>query len=179
MVIYFLTGNDNKFDEAKSILGDNILIDQLKLDLVEIQEIDPKKVIAHKLLEAVKNKPGAEFIVEDTSLIIEGMNGLPGPLIKWFLKSIKSEGIVELTKTYGTKAKAMAIIGHYKAGDINYYKGIVEGKIVQKRGESNFGWDPIFIPEGYKLTFAEMTKEEKNAISHRRKAFVKFKGSFN
>ena len=84
MALYFVTGNKNKFLEAKSVIKD---LRQLDVELPEIQEINPKIIIKEKLLEALEHKD-LELIVEDTSLYMDCLNGLPGPLIKWFMVKI-------------------------------------------------------------------------------------------
>ncbi len=149
-------------------------VEQLEIELPEIQDIDSHEIIKAKLQEALKHHPGP-FIVEDTSLTVSSMNGLPGPLIKWFLSSLGVDGIWQMVSKYGsTKAQVKASIGYAK--DINsfqFFDGIVEGEIVSPRGDARFGWDPIFQPDGYTKTFAEMTPEEKNAISHRKLAAMK------
>jgi len=173
MPIYFITGNKNKFAEAKKIMPE---LEQLVIDLPEIQEIDAKKIIQAKLKEALKHKTG-EFIVEDTSLYLDCLDGLPGPLIKWFMKTIGGRGIFELAKKYNNfKASAKAYIGYAKnKNDICFFTGEIKGIIVEPKALSTFGWDPIFKPEGFNKTFAEMSKDEKNKISHRRIAFEKLK----
>ena len=162
MTIYFITGNKSKFEEVKAILPE---VEQLDIDLPEIQEIDPKEIIKAKLLEALNHKK-AEFIVEDTSLYLDCINGLPGPLIKWFLKKIGNTGIYNLVEKLGNnKAEAKTFIGYAKnPEEIYYFEGSIKGKIVSPAGETNFGFDPIFQPENNKNTFAQMPKEEKNKI---------------
>jgi len=165
-MIYFITGNKNKFEEVRSILPD---IEQLDIDLPEIQEIDAKAIIRAKLQEASNHKKG-EFIVEDTSLYFECLNGLPDPLIKWFLKSIGNDGLAKVTEKLGnSSAEAKTIIGYARSHEeIYFFEGTVKGKIVHPKGDSNFGWDPIFLPDGYSETFAEISREEKNKLSMRR-----------
>lgn len=167
-MIYFITGNKHKFDEVRDILTD---IEQLDIELPEIQEVDAKVIIKAKLQEALKHQKG-DFIVEDTSLYLDCLNGLPGPLIKWFLKSIGNKGLVELSERLGnSRAIVKTIIGYAKNHEeIHFFEGVVRGKIVQQRGESGFGWDSIFSPDGHSKTFSEMTLEEKNEISMRRMA---------
>ncbi len=169
MSLYFITGNENKFSEASKIISS---LKQLDIDLPEIQEVNSRKIIEAKLAEAQKNNQD-EFIVEDTSLYFECLNSLPGPLIKWFLQELKPEGVHDLVKKYGNfNATAEAMIGYIdKNKKINFFSGEVKGNIVKPAGDTKFGWDPIFMPDGFSKTFAEMTKEEKNEISHRRKAF--------
>lgn len=175
-MIYFLTGNKNKLEEAKSILGE---VENDDIDLPEIQEIDAHKIIKEKLLEGLKHK-NTELIVEDTSLYLDAMNGLPGPLIKWFMKTIGNEGLYEIaTKLGNNKAQAKTIIGYAKnENDISFFEGTIEGEIVSPIGENGFGWDSIFKPTGYDKTFAEMTSEEKNNLSMRKIAFEKLREQF-
>ena len=170
MPLYFITGNQHKFDEIKEIVPQ---IERLEMDLPEIQEIDPKAIINEKLLEARKRHEG-EFIVEDTSLVMNCLNGLPGPLIKWFLKALTNKGLYELAYKYADfGAEARTTIGYADArGELHYFEGVTRGTLVPPAGSGNFGfgWDPIFRPEGSKKTHAEMTREEKNAVSQRGKA---------
>lgn len=173
MQITFVTSNQGKYEEAKQIIPELV---QKDIELIEIQEIDPKKIITHKLEEAKKQLSGV-LIVEDTSLYINDFNGLPGPLIKWFMKSIGNEGLFKISTSMGnTKATAKIIIGLSKSNsDIEFFEGSIDGNIVSPRGDNGFGWDPIFQPVGESKTFAEMTQEEKNKISMRKIAFEKLK----
>jgi len=172
--IYFVTGNKNKLKEVQMIWPE---IEGLELELTEIQDIDPKKILEKKLEEAKRYKPNANLMVEDLSLEINGMNGFPGPLIKWFIKSVGREGVYKMAKLFGNQtAVARVSLGYTNTkGENNYFEGIVKGKIVRPKGESDFGWDPIFVPEGFNKTFAQMGSEEKNKISHRRIALEKLK----
>jgi inosine triphosphate pyrophosphatase len=171
-MIRFITGNKGKLEEAKAIL---VNIEGLDIDLPEIQEIDAKKVIEAKLNEALKNNT-EELIVEDTSLYLDCLNGLPGPLIKWFMKTMGNEGIWNLADKLGdTGAEAKTIIGYSdKSGNIHYFEGAIKGEICEPKGEG-FGWDPIFLPDGYNKTFGELEPDEKNNISMRKIAFEKLK----
>lgn len=173
MTLYFLTGNVNKFTETQSIIPN---IERLDIDLPEIQEIDAREVIRAKLLEAIKHKQ-AEFIVEDTSLYFDCLNGLPGPLIKWFMQTMGNEGLYNIVKKFeNNRAEAKTIIGYAKNIDeIYYFEGSIKGEIVLPTGKFGFGWDQIFQPEAYSKSFAELTQEEKNDISMRRIALNKLK----
>lgn len=173
MTLYFITGNKNKFEEVKSILQN---VEQLDIDLPEIQDVNAKEIIKAKLLEALHHKK-AEFIVEDTSLYFNCLNGLPGPLIKWFMKTIGNKGLFNIVEKLGdTKAEAKTLIGYAKnPEEIYYFEGSIKGTIVSPKGKSGFGWDPIFQPEGFSKSFARMTPEEKNKISMRRAAINRLK----
>lgn len=173
MSLEFITGNQNKFEEVRAVIPK---VAQIEIDLPEIQEIDAQKIIEFKLQEAFKHRQ-SQFIVEDTSLYLEAINGLPGPLIKWFMKTIGNNGLVEIANKFAnTKASAKTMIGYAKSkDDIFFFEGEVNGEIVSPRGENGFGWDPIFQPEGSEKTLAEMTMEEKNQISTRKIAVQKLK----
>ncbi|MFA6537017.1 MAG: non-canonical purine NTP pyrophosphatase [Patescibacteria group bacterium] len=177
MTLYFITGNKNKLAEVQAILPQ---VKQLEIDLPEIQEVDPQKIIEAKLHEARKHHSG-EFMVEDTSLYLTCLNGLPGPLIKWFLQKLGREGLFDLTKKYkNNRAEAKTIIGYSKRkNEIKFFEGKISGQIVKPKAKSDFGWDPIFLPDGYLQTFAEMGREEKNKISMRKKATMKLKTFLN
>ena len=175
--IIFITGNKGKLKEAQSIIPGIV---GKAIDLPEIQEVDARKVIEAKLKEAYKRR-GGEYIVEDTSLYFECLNGLPGPLIKWFLEKLGDKKLAELAKKLkNTRAEAKTIIGYIdKKGKAKFFKGTIKGRIVSPRGGGGFGWDKIFMPDGFKKTFGEMTEDEKNKISMRKKALIKFAGYFN
>ena len=145
-MIYFITGNKGKLTEAKEIIPE---LEGLDVDLPEIQEIDARKVIEAKLLEARKHHSG-EFVVEDTSLYFDAIPGLPGPLIKWFLKTINNQGMADLVGKYDKDTgRAVNMLGHIDLNDkITYFEGSIDGRIVQPRGDNGFGWDMIFQPEG-------------------------------
>jgi non-canonical purine NTP pyrophosphatase (RdgB/HAM1 family) len=170
--IYFITGNINKFNEAKDLIPD---IKQIDIDLPEIQEINPKIIIQEKLKQAGKNRKD-KFFCEDTSLYINSLNGLPGPLIKWFLKTIGQKGINKILENFDDKsASAKTIIGYTNKNKIVFFEGEIKGKIVEPRGERGFGWDQIFQPDNYEKTFGEMSLKEKNKISMRKQALLKLK----
>lgn len=172
MSLHFITGNKGKLIEVQSILGD---VTALDIDLAEIQSLDAHEIIRAKLDEARRHHNG-RLIVEDTSLYFEALNGLPGPLIKWFMKTIGNDGLAEIVSSFeNNKAEAKTIIGYSNSeGKISFFEGSIKGSIVSPRG-TGFGWDPIFLPDGYTKTFGEMTAEEKNRISMRKIALEKLK----
>ncbi len=175
-MLYFITGNKNKFEEFEAILWKGT-IEQLDIDLDEIQEIDPHQIIRHKLQEGLKHHPWP-LVIEDTSLNMECLWGnLPWPFIKRFLKEMKNEGLYELAKNSGKyKAKATVVIGYAKNIDeIQFFEGTVEGTIVEPINPTKFWRDPLFQPNGYDKSYAAMSREEKNEISMRRIALDKLK----
>lgn len=169
--LLFITGNKNKFEEAKLIIPE---LDQAEVDLEEIQETDLHKVIEHKLKAAESKLVDQNFLVEDTGLYLECLNGFPGPLIKWFMGSLGLEKIYEIAKAFDNyKCHAVTVIGLRYNGENFFFEGRGDGTIVFPKGDNKFGWNSIFKPEGSDNTFAEMTIEEKSEFSMRRKAFDK------
>lgn len=152
------------------------IVEQLNIDLPEIQEIDPHAIILAKLKEA-ESKVQGNFIVEDVSFNMEALNGsLPGPLIKWFLKAVGIEGLFQIAKSLGNyKASAKCVIGYSENGTVEFFEAVVPGTIVAPRGSREFGWDPIFQPDGFDATYAELTSSQKNEVSHRAVAAKKLK----
>lgn len=156
-------------------------IEGCDIDLPEIQELDTSKIIEHKLHQAIKQKPNTAIIVEDQSLVIDSLNGLPGPLIKWFLKSLDLNGLYKLSQSMGNcSAHATTIIGYCSdSGEFNYFESTIEGQIVAPIGDNGWGWDPIFLPNGHNLTFGQMSPEQKNQFSMRKIALEKLKSFLN
>lgn len=175
MTIYFVTGNAGKVRELRAVVPE---IEQLDVDLPEIQHSDARKIIEAKLQEALKIHDGP-LIVEDTSLYLDVLNGLPGPLIKWFLKSIGTEGVYKMANSMGnTAASARTLIGFAtEDGSIEFFEGVIEGDVVSPRGDNGFGWDEIFQPHGHAQTFAQMGREQKDKMSMRRLAAEQLKRS--
>ena len=160
-MLKFITGNKTKFKEVQAALAP-IKVEQINIDLHEIQGIDPKKIIEHKLKEAFKHHKG-EFIIDDSSLFLSCFDyKLPGPLIKWFNDTIGTKKIYEMCGKMGdSKAMAITYIGYAKSPkEIKFFEGSLNGTIVAPKGKYNFGYDPIFQPKGKNLTLSEM--KEKN-----------------
>ncbi|MFQ5673540.1 MAG: RdgB/HAM1 family non-canonical purine NTP pyrophosphatase [Nitrospinales bacterium] len=171
----FVTGNTNKLREARQILG--LPLEHADLpDLDEIQTSDVEKVVVHKLSQA-HGRLRCPVMVEDSGLLFCAWNGLPGALVKWFEKSVGCGGMVKMLKPFADRrAVAACYVGVRDGEQVRIAKGEVRGTIaLEERGANGFGWDSIFIPDGHVRTYAEMSAEEKNAISHRRRAFEALK----
>ena len=174
MDIYLITGNKNKLREAEQILG--ITLKNVALDLDEIQELDSEKIAEHKVTQAWEliKKP---LFVWDQSVYIHCLNDFPGPLIKWFWTKVTLEKICQIANFFDDHAiYTKTMLTYYEGKEIRHFYGTVHGTIpTQPRGTLGFAWDPIFVPEGYAKTFAEMTAEEKNAISMHKIALEKLR----
>ncbi len=173
--IIFVTGNEGKVREAREILSYKAIdVRQEEMELDEIQDRDVETVSRYKALQAFR-KLRRPLIVEDTGLHIGVMNDYPGALVKHFLESIGTKGIVEFVSGKSPAAEAVCVVSYCDSdGKVTSFKGSVKGRISSSVTVGyDFGWDPIFIPEGYDKTFSEMGMEEKNKVSHRRNALEK------
>ncbi len=166
----FVTGNKNKLEEFKEILGaENI--SSKNIDLDEIQSVDVGDVALDKAKRAydILKQP---VVVEDVSFELDEFGGLPGPFIKYFEQKFpKSSMIKMLGDNKNRGARAIACIAYFDGKNNFVVKGIVNGGVTKEIfGEGGFGFDHYFVPDGYTKTFAQMGKEEKNKISHRKRA---------
>ena len=170
--ITFVTGNPNKADQLSRYLRFSVV--HKKLDLPEIQSLDIEEIAAEKATAAYALL-GTPVLVEDTSLTFKSLNGLPGPLIKWFLDSIGNEGLTKLLAGYKDRsAVAETCFALCDESGVHLFKGTRHGSIVDSpKGETDFGWNPIFVPDGAKITWAEMNLEQQAGTSMRRLAIEK------
>jgi ribokinase/non-canonical purine NTP pyrophosphatase (RdgB/HAM1 family) len=176
-VLTFLTGNAKKLEEVKQILGDDLpfTLQSQNVDLPELQGT-PEEIAKEKCRLASLQVHGP-CLVEDTSLCFNALNGMPGPYIKHFLAACGHDGLNKILAGFDDKsAVAQTVVAiHMDDGSaVRVFCGETKGTIVNARGPTDFGWDPIFQPdEGQGKTYAEMDKSAKNAISHRGRAFAK------
>jgi len=181
-VVFFATGNINKFNEARNILGKyGIAVGMLRLKGHEIQS-ESLKEIAEISVQNAYQRCHMPIFVEDAGLFINALGGFPGPYAAYAYKTIHNSGILKLIEnTADRQAKFQSVIAY--RDDQNpcqpvCFFGEVKGEITlaehKQRGKSPFGFDPIFRPTGNKRTFAEMTIAEKNAYSHRAMAIRSF-----
>ncbi len=171
----FVTGNPNKVREAGAILG--VDLESVQVDgLFEIQTPDINEVVRHKAQQAYLALQ-CPVMVEDSGLVFHAWNGLPGALVKWFEETVGCQGMLQMVSGFDDKrATAICCFAVYDGKNMNIARGEVNGTIADKaQGKNGFGWDVIFIPEGHDQTYAQMTAQEKNAISHRRRALDELK----
>ncbi len=137
------------------------------MDLMELQG-EPEAIVREKLKYALAREEGP-LMIEDTSLCFNALHGLPGPYIKDFLEKLGHDGLNRMLSGFEDKsAYAQCIFGLGRAGaEPLVFAGRTPGEIVPARGDNAFGWDPIFQPDGFQQTYAELDKEIKNQISHR------------
>lgn len=185
--LFFATGNNGKFSEAKAFLESEVPgleLDQCIADLVEIQADTLEAVARHKVQGAMQACDGNVF-VEDAGLFIPVLNDFPGVFSAEMKKMLDCKGILKLMEDHpdaedrAAYFEACTCLYLKNTGEIVIFTGHVDGTIgFEERGHEGFGFDPIFIPgepECNTRTFAEMSIEEKNEISHRAKALRKLK----
>ncbi len=181
-VVFFATGNINKFNEARSMLGSHgVAVGMLRLKGDEVQS-DSLQEIAEKSAHNAYERCHLPIFVEDAGLFIDSLTGFPGPYAAYVYKTIHNSGILKLMEgVKDRKAAFQSIISYCDEQtelDPLSFRGESKGEITaqerRQNGKSGFGFDPIFQPDGSKKTFAEMTIAEKNGYSHRANAIRKF-----
>lgn len=183
MKIVFATNNQHKLEEIKDIFPNNFEIVSLK-DIGCNEEIpeDYETLEENALQKAlfIKNKYGYDCFADDTGLEVDALDGKPGVYSARYAGENRSaednmkKVLMEMEQENERNARFKTVIALSMSGKEYLFEGSVEGKILEeKRGEKGFGYDPIFQPRNYDKSFAEMTNEEKNKISHRGRAVKK------
>ena len=166
----FVTGNRNKLAEARRLCGHRL--EAAALDLPEIQSLDLAAVLEAKAKEAFR-RLARPVIVEETGLELAAMNGFPGPLVKWMLEAVGAAGVARVAVALGDGAARARCMLLYYDGERRYpAEGATAGRLVlPPRGDSGFGWDPVFQPEGEERTYGEMAAADKDRLGHRGRAW--------
>jgi XTP/dITP diphosphohydrolase len=185
MKLVFASNNSHKVREISQILDDSITLLSLSdINILEDIPEDEPLIEGNALFKAryVYKASGINVFADDTGLEIEALNGLPGVHSARFAGESKDSAaniskVLSLLKGISNrKARFRTVIALILEGKEYLFEGIVAGTIIdEKRGTEGFGYDPVFIPEGKDLTFAQMELSEKNKISHRAIAFGKLK----
>lgn len=182
--LVFATNNAHKLEEVAAILGD-------KVELLSLNDIDchtdipetAETLEGNALLKSsfIYRNYQLDCFADDTGLEVEALNGAPGV---YSARYAEGEGhdaqanmhklLHELEGKENRKAQFRTAISLILDGKEYLFEGVIKGEIIkEKRGDSGFGYDPIFKPEGYEQTFAELGNETKNKISHRALAVQK------
>jgi non-canonical purine NTP pyrophosphatase (RdgB/HAM1 family) len=170
--LILVSSNPNKGIEAERILGMPVL--RVSLTLPEIQAATVEEVTRYKL-ETAKTKGYARLIVEDVSLGFDELGNFPGPYVRWLLEAAGGKGLAAIAYALNNRAaRAQCCVGYWDGKQVKMFMGETAGEILVKpRGERHFGWDAWFQPKGSDKTFAEMSADEKDAVSHRGRAYRK------
>lgn len=176
--VYFITGNNEKFSEAKKKFSElNIEIVQKDLGYPEIQA-DSLEDVALFGAEHIQKRFNKSFFLEDAGLFISGLNGFPGVYSAYIFYKIGCAGILKLMNDLEDSNRKACFKSAVAFGEPDrkplLFIGESHGKISKKpSGKHGFGYDPIFIPNDETRTFAQMETEEKNQFSHRGKSLEK------
>ncbi|MBR1569538.1 MAG: RdgB/HAM1 family non-canonical purine NTP pyrophosphatase [Bacteroidales bacterium] len=196
MKIVFATGNRGKLREAAEILGGGFeLVTPAEVGITEDIPETGATLRANSLQKAeyIYNKTGLDCFADDTGLEVDILGGGPGihtaryageekdpaaNIRKLLSEMARREVEASVAREYGIatpkatrKARFRTSVTLILNGEKHFFDGIMEGRIARQRhGEGGFGYDPVFIPDGHDVTAAEISEEEKNAISHRGKA---------
>jgi len=181
--LVFATNNAHKLTEVKAILEPEYEIISLnELNCTDEIPETANTLEGNALLKAkyIYDKFGLDCFADDTGLEIEALGGEPGVYSARYAgeehdAEKNMNMVLNLMKNrQNRKACFRTVIALIQSNEIKYFTGKIDGKIASKRlGNNGFGYDPIFIPEGYTLSFAELGSEEKNKISHRALAIIK------
>jgi non-canonical purine NTP pyrophosphatase (RdgB/HAM1 family) len=171
--LILVSGNPNKGIEAERILGIPLL--RASIALPEIQASTVEEITRYKV-EVAKTKGYRRLIVEDVSLGFDELGNFPGPYVRWLLEAAGGKGLAAIAYALNDRsATAQCCVGYWNGREVKTFTGVAAGEIiVHPRGEQRFGWDAWFVPRGTDKTFAEMTDEEKDAVSHRGAAYRSF-----
>lgn len=182
--LVFATNNVHKLEEIRAILGDKVEI--LSLNDIDCHADIPETADTLQGNAALKaqyiyENYGLDCFADDTGLEVEALNGAPGIYSARYAggEGHDSEAnmkklLSEMQDKDNRKARFRTVICLIEGGKENFFEGIVNGSIIRERkGGAGFGYDPVFMPDGYSETFAEMGNDEKNKISHRARAVQK------
>ena len=176
--IYFITSNKGKVVEVQKMFSNlNIEIIQKDIGYPEIQAINLEDVALYGA-KHIQKRISHPFILEDAGLFIDDLNGFPGVYSAYVYHTIGCKGILKLLENFNNKDRNAVFKSVFAFAASNdkprLFIGECLGKISNiEAGDYGFGYDPIFIPDGEKKTFAQMKTEEKNKISHRGKSLNK------
>jgi XTP/dITP diphosphohydrolase len=168
--LILVSSNPNKGIEAERILGVPLL--RVSIPLPEIQAATVEEVTRYKL-EVARTKGYHRLIVEDVGLGFQELGDFPGPFVRWLLEAAGGKGLAVIAYALNNRsARAQCCVGYWNGSEAKTFLGECPGEVlVQPRGEQKFGWDAWFRPNGSEKTFAEMSAEEKDALSHRGRAY--------
>lgn len=188
--LVFATGNSHKLQEVQSLFKEGFALSCLKdVNITEEIPETADNLVDNALQKAwyVYNKCGIPCFADDTGLEVEALNGAPGVYSARYAGEQKDSKLnmllllKNMTGKENRNARFRTIIAYIdENAQEHIFEGEIRGKIIENMaGENGFGYDPIFVPEGYDKTFAQLSSETKNKISHRARAMEKFLSYIN
>lgn len=171
-----VTGNQGKAREFGELLGIETIA--VKVPVPELQALHVVDVVEAKA-QAAYEQLGRPLVVDDTEISFRSWHGLPGALTSWFMETVGNDGLLSMLSAFDDRAASVTTaLGYHDGSSVQVYCGTVQGSIATTiRGDKGFGYDSIFVPDGFEKTFAEMDEAEKNACSMRRAATDKLRAA--
>ncbi len=180
MKLIFATNNQNKVREIRAAISSDHSLISLEEAGIDIDIPEPFETLEENATEkarVIQELTKLSCFSEDTGLEVTALNGEPGVRSARYAGEAKGFGenidklLFNLKDATDRSARFRTVICLLLNGEQHFFEGICKGRILlEKMGENGFGYDPIFMPDGARVTFAEMNMEEKNRFSHRRKA---------
>lgn len=171
--VTFITGNQSKADYLAKYLEHPVR--HQKVDLDEIQSLDLRVIVEHKVRQAYEIVQGP-VLVEDVALEFTALGKLPGTFIRFYVDTVPLDIICRTLDGLDRTATARALFGYYDGKEITYFEGSLPGRIAdQPTGEGGYGWDKIFIPDGYEVTRAELDEADDRATYLKLKPLAQLK----
>ena len=188
-ILVFATSNAHKIREVEELIGDKYQIKSLK-DIGCTDDIpetaDTFTGNALQKAQFIKDKYGLNCLAEDSGLSIDGLGGAPGIFSARYAGEPRSDErnlqkvLTNMAGVENRAARYHSAIALIIDDQHHFFEGKVEGKILtEKVGEGGFGYDPIFQPNGFEVSFAQMNSAEKHKISHRGESVAKLEAFFN
>ena len=181
--LIFATNNQHKVAEIRAVLGNRFHIITLQEAGIDIDIPEPHDTLeanAQEKSQTIHRLTGQDCFSEDTGLEVPALNGEPGVKSARYAGDVRSFDanidtlLGKLKGKTDRSARFRTVISLILGGEEYRFEGVCPGRIIDERkGNEGFGYDPVFVPEGSDRTFAEMSMEEKNKFSHRKKAMEK------
>ena len=184
MKIVFATNNQHKLSEIRQILGDRVEVLSLQDIGCDVDIPETGTTLEENALQKAQyiyDHYHLDVFADDTGLEVDALDGAPGVYSARYAGGEGHDSEANMTKLLkelngvdNRKARFRTVIALIQQGKVHEFEGIVNGEIIrERRGGEGFGYDPIFRPDGYELTFAELGTDIKNQISHRSRATKK------
>ena len=184
MELYLATQNKHKIEELSALLAGRFFVKSIN-ELGQVDDIpETGKTIAensHQKAAFIAEKYGVVCLSDDSGLEVNALQGAPGVYSARYAGNQKNDVdniqllLKNLQNTIDRSARFVTVLTFHHQGEFVQFEGEIKGQIIDRpRGSLGFGYDPIFVPNGFSLTFAEMTMEQKNSIAHRAMALQKF-----
>jgi len=184
MELYLATQNKHKIEELSALLAGRFFVKSIN-ELGQVDDIpETGKTIAensHQKAAFIAEKYGVVCLSDDSGLEVNALQGAPGVYSARYAGNQKNDVdniqllLKNLQNTIDRSARFVTVLTFHHQGEFVQFEGEIKGQIIDRpRGSLGFGYDPIFVPNGFSLTFAEMSMEQKNSIAHRAMALQKF-----